>query len=242
MPSVGAEAYAFSEFGNAVTFTGKNRSLNSVTVTMSSFGCVTGHWYSADCSTPSGATFSVPITFNVYSADGTQKLASATQTFAIPYRPSASSKCPVNADGSRGWYDNALKSCFNGDAVNITFSFAGQTMLESVVFGISYNTTHYGPSPVGQSAPCFTSAGGCGYDSLNVALSKDPTDLSAGENTVPGTVWQNASYGQFYCDGGAAGTGSFRLDSPNVPSCWGVQAPYNTAPFYMPSVQFKAAG
>jgi hypothetical protein len=36
MPSVGAEAYAFNEFGNQVTFAGTNRQLTNVVVTMSS--------------------------------------------------------------------------------------------------------------------------------------------------------------------------------------------------------------
>src|SRR6187455_3497741 len=56
MPSLGAEAYAFSELGNAVTLTdGTHRSLSNVVVTMSSWGCQSGHWYSADCLTTGGA-------------------------------------------------------------------------------------------------------------------------------------------------------------------------------------------
>src|SRR4051794_24553185 len=57
MPSVGGEAYAFSELGNAVTFTnGTHRSLSNIVVTMSSWGCQSGHWYSSDCVTTGGAT------------------------------------------------------------------------------------------------------------------------------------------------------------------------------------------
>lgn len=188
MPSLGAEAYAFNELGNAVTFTGKNRTLSQAVVTMSSWGCVSGHWYSGDCYTPVGATFSVPITFSVYSADGQTKLASATQTFAIPYRPSASPKC-----GDGRWWDNALKACFNGFATNITFTFSGPALPDGVVFGIAYNTTHYGYSPVGEGAACYTSAGGCGYDSLNIALSDEPTDINAGSDTIPGSFWWNGA-------------------------------------------------
>src|ERR1700692_2892875 len=40
LPSVGAEATAFTEFGNEVTFDGTNRSLTNVIVEMSSWGCV----------------------------------------------------------------------------------------------------------------------------------------------------------------------------------------------------------
>src|SRR5260370_545737 len=69
----------------------------TVTVLMSSWGCQTGHWTSGDCLTTLGATFSVPITLNVYAvgagnAPGS-KLITSTQTFNIPFRPSASPSC-----------------------------------------------------------------------------------------------------------------------------------------------------
>src|SRR2546421_3571285 len=68
LPSVGAEAYAFNEFGDAVNFAGTARSPRSVTVTMSSWGCQAGHWYTADCVTTPGATFNIDITLNIYNA------------------------------------------------------------------------------------------------------------------------------------------------------------------------------
>jgi hypothetical protein len=237
LPSVGGEAYAFNEFGNAVTFSAsKNRSLTNVTVTMSSWGCQSGSWYAHDCVSKPGATFSLPITFNVYQADGTTLIKSVTQVFSIPYRPSASASC---TDGR--WWDTATKACFNGLATNITFNLGRVQVPDSIVFGIAYNTTHYGYHPVGEAAACYTSSGGCGYDSLNIALTQDPTDVSAGSDTTPGTIWQNSPYGGLYCDGGAAGSGSFRLDSPTGASCWGVDAPYNAAPYYVPAVEIKAA-
>jgi hypothetical protein len=49
-------------------------------------------------------------------------------------------------------------------------------------------------------------------------------------------VYQNASFNGDYCDGGTAGLNTFRIDSPTSASCWGVNAPYNTAPFYIPAV------
>jgi hypothetical protein len=65
LPSVGFEATSTSEFGAAVTFAGSARNLNSVTVGMSSFACVTGSWDGGNpvgvpCSSPTGATFSQP--------------------------------------------------------------------------------------------------------------------------------------------------------------------------------------
>jgi len=247
MPSIGAEAYALNEFGNAVTFSAsKNRSLSSVVVTMSSWGCQSGHWTSGDCLTTNGATFSVPITLNVYAADGVTKIAWATQTFAIPYRPSASPACAVDYPGE--WYDTALNACFNEFVTNVTFdtfTYAGDVAValpDDVVFGITYNTSGHGYSPFGYANACNETEAGCPYDSLNIALAQDPTDVSVGTDTFVGTVWQNTSYGYNYCDGGAAGTGFFRLDAPSLASCLGVNAPYDASPFYIPAVQIKAAG
>jgi hypothetical protein len=226
-PSVGFEADSISEFGNAVTFAGTNRTLTSVIVTMSSWGCTTGGaGAGGNCVTTPGATFSEPITFNIYnpSTDGGLTpgtlITTLTQTFNIPYRPSASPKC---TDGR--WWDTSSKLCFNGLADNITFNFSGVSLPDSVVYGIAYNTTDYGNPPIGPDTSC--PSGGCGYDSLNVALS---SNVTAGSNTAPGTTWMNSLYGGYYCDLGAAGVGVFRLDSPGN-ACW----------TNFPAVQFKAS-
>lgn len=237
LPSVGGEAYAFDELGNAITFAGTNRKLTNVVVTMSSWACVSGAWFSDDCTTPAGSTFTLPITFNIYgpSVDGGlhpgSLVATSTQTFSIPYRPSASPKC--TGDDAGKWYDPSSKTCFNGLATNITFNFSGVDLPDSVVFGIAYDTTHFGYTPIGESAPCYGTVAGCPYDSLNIALSSESaTNPSAGSDVTPGTIWQNSPYGNGYCDGGTAGTDVFRLDSPSS-ACW---APY------IPAVQFKAGG
>ena len=217
LPSVGAEAYAFNEFGNQINLGGTARRLNSVTVTLSSWACVSGAWFSGDCFTPAGATFSQPITLNIYNAstDGGvtpgSLITSATQTFSVPYRPSASANCT----GGR-WQQSPTKPCFNGLAGNVTFNFSGVTLPNTVVYGIVYNTRDFGPNPTGVAGPS---------DSLNIALSTD-ADVSAGSSTS-GTVWQNSPYGFEYCDGGVGGIGTFRADS----GCW---TPY------VPAVQFKA--
>lgn len=222
LPSVGAEAYAFNEFGNEITLAGTARSLTSVSVTMSSWACVQGTWHAGNCSTPSGATFSQPITLNIYDpSDTVTPIASATQTFAVPYRPSASVKC-TGANAGK-WYQSSSKTCFNGLADNVTFSFSGVTLPDTVVYGIVYNTSHFGPAPQGEATACYATAAGCPYDSLNIALSTDD-DVTAG-SSASGTVWQNSPSPGQYCDDGPAGT--FRADS----GCW---APY------VPAVQFKA--
>jgi hypothetical protein len=184
-PSVAFEANQVNEYGNAVTFGGTKRNLSSVVVTMSSWGCTSGHWNSGDCVTTAGASFTEPITLNIYNGDpnvAANLLTSVTQTFTIPYRPSASAKC-TGANAGK-WYGGSTKTCYNGLATNITFSFSGVTLPDSVIFGIAYNTTDYGYVPIGSSTTC--PAGGCGYDSLNVALS-----TSASVGTTEAT-WLNS--------------------------------------------------
>ncbi len=240
LPSVGGEAYAFNEFGNAVTFSpDSNRSLSKVVVTMSSWGCATGSWFAHNCLTPEDASFSLPITLNVYnpSTDGVHpgtRITTVTKTFEIPYRPSASAQCT----GGR-WYQESSKRCYNGLATNITFKLDHVKVPDSVIFGISYNTSHYGYAPIGQSTACYSTSAGCGYDSLNIALSEDPTNVTIGTNTNPGKVWQNSPLGLEYCDNGAAGIGLFRLDSPGSASCWGTGVA-TAAPYYVPAIRVFA--
>jgi hypothetical protein len=183
VPSLGPEAYAFNQLGNGVTFAGSARNLTSVTVGLSSWACSSGAWYSGDCSTPSGATFPQAITFNIYNSTGTTLLASSTQTFSIPYRPSASPKC-----GDGRWYSPGLKTCFNGFYNEVTFNFSGVTLPNQIVYGITYNTRDFGPSPTGVAGPS---------DSLNIALVNEPSDVTAGTDTTLGTLWEEHSGSSF---------------------------------------------
>jgi len=168
LPSYGPEAYSYNEWGGGVTFAGTARKLSAATVTMSSWACQTGSWDAGNCSTTPGATFSVPITFNVYNvgADNVvgSLIASSTQTFAIPYRPSANpAVCPADptywAPTAVKWSDGS--NCFNGKAVNITFDFSGQTLPAKAIFGITFNSDNSGYSPLHSA--------GSPTDSLNIA-------------------------------------------------------------------------
>jgi hypothetical protein len=158
LPSYGAQAYSFNEWGGGVSFAGSARKLAAATVTMSSWACQTGGWSTGDCSTTPGATYNVPITFNVYNVGAGNTvgtlIASKTQTFTISFRPSPDTVC-----GDGRWSDGT--SCFNGKAVNITFDFTGQTLPDKAIFGITYQTLSSGYPPLGgTSGPT---------DSLNIA-------------------------------------------------------------------------
>jgi hypothetical protein len=229
LPSVGPEAYSFTELGDEVTLAGKPRTVKRVTVTLSSWGCQSGHWYTADCSTSPGATFTLPITFNIYNPGANNRagslIATTTQTFDVPYRPSSDN---VNCSGGR-WLDGA-QGCFNGLAVNVTFDFNSQQVKlpDTVVYGIAYNTSHYGPQPIGDGASCFASSGGCPYDSLNIALAPSVT---VGSKPFPNTLYQNAVFAGDYCDNGLDGVGAMRLDSVTS-ACW---------TGFIPAVQISAS-
>lgn len=247
LPSVGGEAYAFAELGNQIGLTRAARA-GTVVVTLSSWGCQSGTWFDDDCVTAPGARFTEPITLNVYAAPTSTtpptvvpgvRILSVTKTFSIPYRPSANAtKCTGSSAGA--WFDKPLGSCFNGVATNITFNLTSLDLIlpKSLVFGIAYNTSDYGYAPYGDSTACHSTSEGCPYNSLNIGLSQDPTNLSRGTDPNPGTIFQNSPLAGEYCDAGAGGTGAFRLDLPGDP-CWGVSTS-DEAPWYIPAVEFNA--
>jgi len=276
LPSVGFEATQGYEIGNQIDLSGTARILENVVVQMSSWGCEQGSWTGTFAYAPSstpltdpcvstpGDTFSEPITLTIYQAPtlgpsapaGTliqpgSVIASETETFNIPYRPSADSNfatdCAadatqqnVNVSTFNGtWYDSAIDpttgspyGCLNGLIDNITFDFGHVTLPSSVVYGISYNTSDYGSPAYGDATACHATQEGCGYDSLNVGMSDEPASPSVGTDPNPGTIYWETTYAPYYCDSGAAGVGVFRLDSPGSGNnCW--------APL-IPAVQFNA--
>jgi hypothetical protein len=206
--SEGFEATQTSELGDEISFAGTSHMLQQVTVTMSSWACESGSWNNHDCVTTPGATFQVPITFTIYNvADGNAvgtPIAHVTQTFDIPYRPSADDVNCTGADAGK-WYSNIDGKCDNGLATNITFDFssAGVTLPDSVIYGISYNTSSYGDDPIGVSGP---------YDSLNVGLNNESAP-TVGTDVNPDAVFWNTSTASNYTDGGAGGVGTFRQDT-----------------------------
>jgi len=214
-PSQAYEAQSASEFGGQILLTGTNRTDPKVTIMMSSWGCESGSWNLATCVTTPGSTFSHPITLNIYSVGSGNSVGSLittkTQTFAIPYRPS---KDPVNCPAG-GWWNGT--TCFNGLATPISFDLTGVTLPDNVIISLAYNTTHYGYAPVGEAATCYSEDGGCGYDSLNVALNT----LGSVTYPLPDGAYMNSTWSGAYNDGGAGGLGTFRLD----PTGWTAYQP-----------------
>jgi hypothetical protein len=170
IPSDGLEANSAGQIGSQVNLQGSSkRHLTSATVTLSSWACKSGHWSGnpAPCVTPSGATYALPMTLNIYNPDGTL-LTSKQQTFNVAYRPSANpAKCP---SAPTKWYSTTDKQCYNGLAQDVTFTFDGTKSLPNqFTYGIAYGTSHYGSPSYGEQ-DCTSTGAGCFYDSLNVAV------------------------------------------------------------------------
>ena len=204
--SLGFEATSTTEFGDNVVFGGTNRILDGVVVTMSDWAL------HSDYPSLSASGWMHPITLNIYAADHTGAtpttgalLGTVTQTFTIPWRPVADPTC---ANGTAWRASNG--SCYNGLAFNITFDFSSVHIVlpNEIVFGVAYNTQHYGMTPLGGPGP---------YNSLNVGVpSNDP--VTVGSDASTDAVFWNTSYAGFYTDGGLGGVGTFRQDTDWTPN------------------------
>lgn len=180
-PSLGYEATSTSAFGDKITFAGSGRELDKVAVNLSSWACQQGQWNLGNCVSAPGATFAHPVTLNIYEAaeDGTvgSLIATRTQTFEIPYRPTADPTC-----GSATQWRDTSGGCFNGINHVVVFDAAGVTVPNTVIYSVAYNTQNYGEAPVGVSGP---------YSSLNFALS--PT-VNVGTNNDTDEVFWDTTY------------------------------------------------
>ncbi|HME02371.1 MAG TPA: hypothetical protein VKG38_05000, partial [Solirubrobacteraceae bacterium] len=224
------EATQTSQFGGLVEFpAGTGRSGGAVTVGMSSWACQQGAWKGTpECVTAAGAKYEYPITLNVYEAGPANEVGAlirtVTKTFDMPYRPSQNNTKCKNEKGEPdgAWYDGHLKQCFHGKFFKITFPVGHMTWPTKAIVSVSYNTSDYGTEPQ-RPKPCDSESGGCFYDSLNVGLTEPPNEASptpvppsVGADPLAESVYQNTKYAPYWCDGGAGGTGTFRLDS----GCW----------------------
>lgn len=176
MPSWGFQANNTRSLGDRVILKADSpRTLHSVTVAMSSWACESGSWNLGNCNSAPGATFTHPITLKVYDDNG-NLLATLTETFALPYRPSAHPEC------TGGTWKAANGTCYNGYAATITFDLRPmkvQLPEDAFVFEVSYNTQTYGEDPLGGTGP---------YDSLNVGLLD--TAPFIGTDPERGVVWR----------------------------------------------------
>ena len=192
LPSQSFEATQTSEFGSSVTLSGTARNAASATIAMVTW---------------QPDAFSYDITLNLYHpGDLEHPFATRTQRFDIPARPPADPSC----SGGR-WL--ASDGCHNGYAFPVTFDLSGITLPDSFVYGIAYNTQHYGLQPTNE--PGF-------YNSLNVGLV--PASPTIGTK-AEGSIYLDSSWTGAYSDGGPAG--SFRQDNG---WSWSVAVEFRASP------------
>ena len=223
------EATQTSQFGGLVELAGTARKNGSVTVALSSWGCQHGTWQGTpECTTTPGAKFPVAITLRINELGPGNSVGNVLKivkkTFNIPYRPSQSKTC-INGSGepTGAWYDKPLHSCFHGRYATILVPVGPYfTWPAKAIVSVSFNTSDYGTEPQRPQA-CNSEPQGCGYDSLNVGLTEPPNEASPtpvppsiGSDPLAESVYQNTQYAPYWCDGGAGGTGTFRLDE----GCW----------------------
>jgi hypothetical protein len=214
------EASQMSQFGGLVELAGTARKQGSVSVGMSSWACEKGSWTGTpECITTPGLKAEVPVTLNVNQVGPFGEVGalvtSVTKTFKMPYRPSENRfKCRNSHGEPTGAY--WVKGvCYHGKYFKIMFATPKIVWPTKAIVSVSYNTSDYGTTPQ-RPQPCNGESGGCFYDSLNVGLTEHLVAPSVGTDPSPNDDYQNSQTAGNFCDGGAGGTGTFRLDA----GCW----------------------
>ena len=202
-PSLGYQATATWEFGDYVLLGGTNRNITEVTIGMTSWACETGQWNVGDCETTPGATFTHPVTMNLYDVDNSGSapvagalLASVTNDVVAPYRPSPSpslEECGTAENPSpTTWWDDVRETCQNGISFDVPFDFSAQNAVagDGVLVTLAFDTQSYGADPMGSNGP---------WNALNVSVNSvaSPT-VGSDQNTelmFRDTTYQGTSRG-----------------------------------------------
>lgn len=208
VPSEGFQANGDSEMGELIQFAGTNRTLRTVTVTMSDWALFSDYAAPGTCPPASACTvagWSHPITLNLYNVTGSgvsaapgSVIATMTPTFSIPWRPVADPTCSNPTQWRAG--DG---NCYDGFAFNVTFDFTGMgvTLPNQIIYGVAFNTQTYGYAPIGAGGP---------FISLNLGVNKSTGPAPFGPPTVgsnpgdPDTLYLNEVAAK-----GNGGTGTF---------------------------------
>jgi hypothetical protein len=202
--SLGYQATSTSEFGDYIRFAGSARTLNTVTVGLSSWALK-----SNNLSFGGSTSFDHALTLNLYTVDtagGTPAIGSlitsATMTATIPFREEADSTCPGGTA-----YRASDGNCYNGLFFTVDFDIFNVVVPDEIIFGLEFNTQSYGDDPTGVNGP---------YNSLNFGLaSAAPT---VGTDVEPDALFWDTSHAPFLTTGVA---GEFSRDtgwSPNTPT------------------------
>jgi hypothetical protein len=201
--SLGYEATGTSEFGSQIALGGIDPPTFNpeVQIQLSSWACETGDWF-AGCESITDHTFPAPITLNVYAVGPENSvgalLLSKTDTFPVPFRPSADPSCPEATQ-----YRNIHGVCRNGFPNIIVYHLDGFAMPRRAILSVAYNTRDYGSDPLGVSSP---------MDALNVGLEGPPEKGTNPTEAVAGVYWASTTFSD--------GTGVFHYEED--PSEWSI--------------------
>ena len=181
------EATQTSEQGGLINLAAGSRTSPLITTVLDNYSCENGGTGgSSTCTTAdNGSDYSTPLTMNIYSvgANGSvgSLLATDTQTFEIPYRPSDSASCT----GDR--YATSDGACHTNNAVPVTFDLGGYhtTLPDQVIVSFALNTVDYGgdPTHAAETSP---------YNALNLGLI-DNTTPSVGSDPAVNTYYENTA-------------------------------------------------
>ena len=223
--SIGFQATSTSQLGGEVELTKastKHPEALTVSAVMSSWACQSGSWSEDNCVTTPGATFSTPITLDLYKVgpggEPVGPIAEETQTFSIPYRPSASPECKGELAGTwwstQGSGKHVTHACSNGLASRITFAPAtvAAPVPKQLIVSLAYNTQTWGFHPTGTEGP---------ENALNVALSESwEGTLSRGKDPSEG-LYAYSNWNEMYC-GSSESLDTFAFTG----TCWGPEGGY----------------
>jgi hypothetical protein len=200
LTSVAFEATGTSEFGDLVRLDGQSHLVGSFTIVVTSSAVRT------DFAGSQPLGFTQPITLTLYDVDRSGPapkpgpvIVRTTEAFLIPWLPEAD----ASAGGSRTWKASDGVT-YNGQAVPLTFDLApfGLSLPHEVIYGISFNTEHYGPDPSGRPGPA---------NFLGVAVNNRPAVF--GTDVEPDAVFWRTTLAMGYADAGSSGVNIFRHDT-----------------------------
>lgn len=171
LPSIGYEATSTDELGDHIAFApGTGRNLDTIRV-----GMVTWATYDSSALGADATGWDQALTFNIYGVDTSGStpavgslLLSLTDTFHIPWAPAPTPERNPN---------RALAP------VVFDFSSFGFVLPDEIIFGLAFNTQHYGATPTGASGP---------QNSLNFGLST--VAPSIGTNVESDALFWDTSY------------------------------------------------
>ena len=131
------------------------------------------------------------------------QIGTVTQTFNIPFRPSANNKKCTGPDLGK-WFHAG--TCFKGKATKVTFNLTGVKLPSKAIVSVAFNTTNYGAAPVSPK-PCNAfNPERCPYNSLNVGVrevGEGPPSL--GTDPFPSSVHQLDDRRQLLLEPGRGG-------------------------------------